>query len=164
MATPNDQTGSDQPDGGLALDDRSGVLVATFQVTGLRLGIDAAHVREALQAQPLTIVPHSRPEVSGLLNLRGEVVTALDLRARLGLYADAEDRPTPMNLVVTIGSEPVSLLVDQIDDVIELDPEVIEPVPDTVEPHLRSLLEGVHQQPDGLLLILDLAEVITPTR
>ncbi|MFP4514332.1 MAG: chemotaxis protein CheW [Acidimicrobiales bacterium] len=149
------------------LGDPRTLLVATFRLAGLRFGIDAGDVREALQGQPLTVVPHAPAEISGLMNLRGEVVVALDLRTRLHLPMSAEpdsSRPPLMNLVVTVGSEPVSLLVDEIDDVIAFDAGDIERVPDTVDPHLTSFLAGVHQQPDGLLLILDLARVVDTIR
>ena len=164
MGIPNQGTEPDRPGGGLVLDDRRVMLVATFRVATLRLGLDAGRVREALQAQPLTVVPHARPQISGLLNLRGEVVTALDLRIGLGLGTETDDPSLLTNLVVTVGAESVSLLVDEIDDVIEVDAEALEPVPDTVDPQLRSLLDGVLQQPDGLLLILDLDQLVTPTR
>jgi len=90
----------------------------------------------------------------GLINLRGQIVTALDMRRRLGL-APREPGRLPMNLVVRTEEGPVSLLVDEIGDVLELDPADFESAPDNLTPEARQLVRGVYKLKGRLLLVLD---------
>lgn len=133
-------------------DDR---LYATFRVDGVYYGVDALHVQEVLRQQPMTTVPLAPDEVRGLINLRGQVVVALDLRRRLGL-APIEPGASAMNVVVSTEGGPVSFLVDEIGDVIEVPEDRLEPAPQTVTAHDRDLLTGIHEIDGELLLILDI--------
>jgi purine-binding chemotaxis protein CheW len=90
----------------------------------------------------------------GLINLRGQIVTALDMRRRLGLSPRLADR-LPMNLVVRTEEGPVSLLVDEIGDVLQLDPADFEAAPDNLTPAARELVRGVYKLKNRLLLVLD---------
>jgi len=133
---------------------------ATFFVDGLFFGIDVLQVQEVLRYQEMTQVPLAPAVIEGLINLRGQIVTALDMRGRLKLHARA-DGQTPMNTVVrTKEGAAVSLLVDEIGDVVEVDAEAFEPVPDNVEPAARDLLQGVYKLKDRLLLVLDTEKTI----
>ena len=94
-------------------------------------GVDAQTVQEVIRYQEMTRVPKAPPSVSGLINLRGQIVTAIDLRTRLGLKPRAAGK-LPMNVVVRSDDGAVSLLVDQIGDVIEVDADNFETPPDTL--------------------------------
>jgi len=127
---------------------------ATFTVAGARYGIDVLRVQEALRSQARTTVPLAPPGISGLVNLRGQVVMLLDLRTRLGLeplVSDAE----PMMVVVEVGGEPISLLVDEIGDVVDVEDSQFETPPDTLPASLRGVILGAYKLENGLLLSLD---------
>lgn len=128
--------------------------LATFVVDGARYGVDVLHVQEALRFQARTPVPVAPPGVAGLVNLRGQVVLAVDLRVKLGL-PPLEQGVEPMMVVVKVGSEPVSLLVDEIGDVIDVDDSQFETPPDTLDTALRDVLVGAYKLDGGLLLALD---------
>jgi len=133
---------------------------ATFFVDGLFFGIDVLQVQEVLRYQEMTQVPLAPAVIEGLINLRGQIVTAVDMRGRLKLRARAAGQ-TPMNTVVrTKEGTAVSLLVDEIGDVVEVDAETFEPVPDNVDPAARDLLQGVYKLKDRLLLVLDTEKTI----
>lgn len=132
---------------------------ATFFLDTLHLGVEVPCVQEVIRFQQMTRVPLSPPVVEGLINLRGQIVTAIDLRRRLGL----PPRPTgrqPMNIVVRTAEGAVSLLVDEIGDVVEADPRLFEPVPHTVRGPAAEVVQAVYKQPDRLLLVLDVAKVL----
>ena len=148
------------PNGTPAEAARSSREYATFFVDGLFFGIDVLQVQEVLRYQEMTQVPLAPGVIEGLINLRGQIVTAVDMRRRLKLSARADDQ-TPMNTVVrTKEGAAVSLLVDEIGDVVEVDSESFEPVPDNVDPTARDLLQGVYKLKDRLLLILDTEKTI----
>lgn len=132
---------------------------ATFVVDDLFFGVDVLRVQEVLRYQEMTAVPRSDGIIEGLINLRGQIVTALDMRRRLNLAPRATGE-TPMNVVLRSDGGAVSLLVDDIGDVIEVDPEGFEPPPATLEPAARDLLEGVYKLEDRLLLILASDQVL----
>jgi purine-binding chemotaxis protein CheW len=132
----------------------------TFTIDDMSFGVEVDRVQEAIRFQAMTTVPLAPPVVGGLLNLRGQIVTALDLRRRLGL----PDRPagqSPMNVVVRTADGVVSLLVDQIGDVVDVEADTFEPVPDTVTEVGTEVIVGAHKLPDGLLLVLDTDAAIT---
>jgi len=136
-------------------------LLTTFVVDGLHLGVDALDVQEVLRFQSMTRVPLAPAEVSGLINLRGQVVTAIDLRRRLR-RPDREPGVLPMNVVVRTDDGPVSLLVDEIGDVIEVPRNSLEENPETVSDLERELVLGVHKLHGQLLLVLDVFKVSAP--
>ncbi len=107
----------------------------------------------------MTRVPLASEAVAGLINLRGEVITAIDMRARLGMAPRPVDL-SPMNVVVRPGNEPVSLLVDAIGDVVEVSAESFEAPPATVQGERRALILGAYMLQSGLLLVLDVAATI----
>lgn len=128
--------------------------LATFSLEGAQYGIDVVRVQEALRFQARTPVPAAPAGTAGLVNLRGQVVLAVDLRVRLGLAplsADAE----PMMVVVQVDGEPVSLLVDEIGDVVEVADDQFETPPETLDPALREVILGAYKLEAGLLLALD---------
>lgn len=127
---------------------------ATFFVADLFFGVDVLRVQEVLSFQQMTGVPRAPEVVEGLINLRGQIVIAIDMRRRLGLPPRAGDVP-PMNMVVRTADGAVSLLVDGIGDVLDVDPGTYERPPENLDPATRDLIRGVYKLEDRLLLILD---------
>jgi purine-binding chemotaxis protein CheW len=132
---------------------------STFDVAGFYFGIDVLQVQEVLRYQELTPVPLAPPTIEGLINLRGQIVTAIDMRRRLGL-PPREDDETAMNVVVRTGDGAVSLLVDEIGDVVEADAASFERPPDNLDPVIRKLVSGIHKLKERLLLVLDKDQTI----
>jgi purine-binding chemotaxis protein CheW len=126
----------------------------TFHLGPLFLGVEVLKVQEVIRRQTMTRVPLAPAAVSGLINLRGQIVTAIDLRQRLGLPDRPADRE-PMNVVVRTDEGVVSLLVDEIGDVIEPSGDTFERPPETLDERARSLVRGVYKLPDRLLLVFD---------
>lgn len=131
----------------------------TFRVDELLFGIKVQEVQEVIRTQPTTRVPLANPIVDGLMNLRGQIVTALDLRLRLRLPASQEDDRS-MNVVVRSSEGPISLLVDKIGDVIQVDRDTFEPPPETLQGDQKELIRGAYKLDEGLLLILDTERVL----
>lgn len=127
----------------------------TFYLHRLLFGIELQKVQEVIRYQDMTRVPLAPRVVSGLINLRGQIVTAVDLRRRLEL-ADRPENQLPMNVVVRGNDGPVSLLVDEIGDVVEVDPEQSEPTPPTLQGVARDLILSACKLQDRLLLVLDI--------
>ena len=132
----------------------------TFTLNGLFFGVEVLTVQEVLRYQQMTRVPLAPPTVRGLINLRGQIVTALDLRRRLDLPERADDIK-PMNVVVRTGDGAVSLLVDEIGDVVEIADDIFESPPETLTGVARELVRGVYKMKDRLLLILDTEKTIS---
>ncbi|HEY3756180.1 MAG TPA: chemotaxis protein CheW [Opitutaceae bacterium] len=128
--------------------------LCTFYIADLFLGLDVLAVQEVLRASELARVPLAPRHVEGLLNLRGQIVTAIDLRRRLGL-APRETGAESMFMIVRTDNAFVALIVDRVGDVIEVDPGSFEEPPDTLRGAIRGLLSGVHKLPGSLLHILD---------
>lgn len=126
----------------------------TFELADLYLGLPATSVQEVLRSQPVTDVPLAPSAVRGLMNLRGQIVILVDLRRRFGL-ADAADGSRPVNVLIHSNDELVSLLVDRVGDVLDIEPSAFEPVPETLDAETRSLLRGALQVSHRLLLELD---------
>ncbi len=132
---------------------------ATFFLDGLYFGIAVLSVQEVIRHQEMTPVPLAPAVVRGLINLRGQIVTALDLRSRLGL-TPRPDGELPMNVVVRTPDGAVSLLVDEIDDVVEVNAAQFEQAPETVRTKVDGLVTGVYKLPARLLLILDVERTV----
>ena len=133
----------------------------TFFLTDLYLGIEVLSVQEVIRYQSMTPVPLAPSAVRGLMNLRGQIVTAIDLRTRLGLPSPVGEA-TPMNVVVRTLDGPVSLLVDRIGDVMEINEAECEPPPDTLAPEIREIVDRVFKLEDRLLLTLNVDELLLP--
>jgi purine-binding chemotaxis protein CheW len=133
--------------------------LTTFTVGGLFFGIDVRQVQEVLRYQEMTLVPQSGSVIAGLINLRGEIVTAIDMRRRLGLK-DREDGVLPLNVVVRSDDGAISLLVDEIGDVIGVGRDSFEQPPDSIDKQQRELLDGVYKLDGRLLLALSTAKVL----
>lgn len=126
----------------------------TFLLDGHLFGIPVESVQEVLRSQRVTAVPLAPPEIRGLLNLRGQIVTTIDLRTRLGL-PPRDDESSSVNVVVRTVEGAVSLVVDQIGHVLEPPRSTYEPAPETVSAVVHELVVRVCKLEDGLLLVLD---------
>ena len=131
----------------------------TFRVGADRFGIPVDRVQEVLHAAGLTSVPLAPRAILGLLNLRGQIVTAVSLRRCLGL-ADAEGAPEALHVLVRYGGDLVTLVVDAIGDVTPIPLERFEPCPDTLRSEVREWIRNVGKLDDGLVLVLDLDRVL----
>jgi len=127
---------------------------STFFVDGLFFGVEVEKVQEVIRYQEMTRVPLAPAVVRGLINLRGHIVTAVDLRRRLDLHERPADQ-LPMNVVVRSEDGAVSLLVDEIGDVLEVDEETFEGPPETLDRKARELICGVYKLENCLLHVLD---------
>jgi len=133
--------------------------LATFVVGRFLFGIDVLNVQEVLRFQRMTRVPLAPPVIVGLINLRGQIVPALDMRRRLFLDPRAPDE-RPMNLVVRTEDGAVSLLVDEIGDVLELKPSAFENTPANVAANVREMIRGVYKLGNRLLFVLDTEKTV----
>jgi purine-binding chemotaxis protein CheW len=127
---------------------------STFFVADLFFGVDVLHVQEVLRSQQMTSVPQAPGVIEGLINLRGQIVTAIDMRRRLGLPQRAGGQ-APMNMVVRTVDGAVSLLVDEIGDVLDMDSATYERPPQNLDPAAKELIRGVYKLKSQLLLVLD---------
>jgi purine-binding chemotaxis protein CheW len=134
----------------------------TFYVDGHYFGLDVLHVQEIIRHQEMTRVPLAPPVVRGLINLRGQIVTAIDLRRRLELGERPADR-LPLNVVVQTDDGAVSLLVDEIGDVLDVPETLFERPPETLKGIARELIRGAYKLNDQLLLILDTERTVDLT-
>ncbi len=132
----------------------------TFMVDDLFFGVQVLRVQEVIKFQAMTQVPLASEVIEGLINLRGQIVTAIDLRRRLAL-PERTDGQGPMNVVIRTEEGTVSLLVDEIGDVLELKEDTFEPPPPTLSGIAKELVTGVHKLETQLLLILDIDKVIS---
>ena len=131
----------------------------TFRVQDLFFGIEVMRVQEVMRPPEMTAVPLASSVVQGLINLRGQIVTALDLRRRLQL-PERDDDAEPMNVVVRRADGLIALLVDEIGDVLEVTEGSYEPPPATLAGVTRDLVSGVHKLDERLLLVLDTERAI----
>jgi len=132
---------------------------STFVVDNLFFGIEVEKVQEVLRYQEMTRVPLAPPVVQGLINLRGQIVTAIDLRRRMDLRARGETE-LPMNVVVRTNGGAVSLLVDDIGDVVDVEDSSFETPPDTLKSDIRALIRGVHKLQGRLMHVLETEKVL----
>ncbi|MEM9907849.1 MAG: chemotaxis protein CheW [Cyanobacteria bacterium P01_D01_bin.44] len=134
----------------------------TFFLDQLLFGVTVEKVQEIIRYQEMTPVPLAPTEVGGLINLRGQIVTAIDLRHRLDLPDRAETQQ-PLNVVVQVGDETVSLLVDAVGDVLDVSADNFERPPETLTGQVRTLIEGTYKLDDRLMLVLDVDKVVDVT-
>ena len=131
----------------------------TFTIGGQLCGIPVLQVRDVLASQEITTIPLAPPEITGSLNLRGRIVTSVDLRVRLGLPTGdvGQDR---MNVVVEHHGELYSLIIDSVGEVLELSSEILERAPATLDASWSRFSNGIYRLDDGLLLVLDIDSVL----
>jgi len=128
--------------------------LCTFYVGDGYFGIPVEQVQEVVRPQPITPVPLAPKVVRGLINLRGQILTAIDLRYRLGL-GEPGDPAKLMNVVVRTDDSPVSFLVDEIGEVLDVDEGCFESPPETLQGDMRALIGGAYKLDGRLLLALN---------
>lgn len=131
----------------------------TFFLDNYFFGVDVQQVQEVLRYQEQTRVPLAPYVIRGLINLRGQIVIAMDLRRRLEL-SERPNEALPMNVVVRTDDGPVSLLVDEIGEVVDVADDLFEPPPETVAGVARELIVGAYKLANRLLLILDTEKIV----
>lgn len=127
---------------------------ASFYIDDAHMGVDVLKVQELLPPQLMTPVPGASVDIRGLINLRGQIVPAVDLRRRLGMR-DAGGEEASMNVVVRSEEGLVSFLVDRIGDVVDAPPDTFEPAPENVANRAARFTAGVHKLSEHLLIVLD---------
>src|ERR1700726_2086321 len=131
----------------------------TVLLDGQLFGLPISRVQDVFVPQRLTRVPLARPEIAGVLNLRGRIVTAIDMRCRLGLPKVEEKRP-PMAGGIQGQGESSGLLIDSVGEVLKLDDNAREPNPVNLDSRLAQISAGVHRLDGQLLVILDVERVL----
>jgi len=146
----------------------------TFFLDHFFLGLEVENVQEVIRYQSITRVPLAPPAVRGLINLRSQIVPAVDLRQFLELDQDVTKIPVetqvdedsehlPLNVVVRTADEVISLLVDDVGEVLEISDDCFEKSPETLRGNARQLIRGAYKLADQLLLILDTDKVVELT-
>ncbi|MEK0445261.1 MAG: hypothetical protein RLZZ399_582 [Verrucomicrobiota bacterium] len=128
--------------------------ICTFLLGENLFGLDVNCVLEVIRTQPVTKVPLAPEAVYGLINLRGQIVTAIDLRRRLDLAVPAEDHPLKMSIIIKTPDGPLCFPIDDVGDVIEVSQDLLEPAPDTMTSNARKMIDSVCKLSSQLLVIL----------
>jgi len=132
--------------------------LCTFTLGELQFGVETRHVQEVIRQTDMTSVPLAPGAVRGLINLRGQIVTVIDLGQRLELPG-REDATPSVHVVALVGGDAVSLLVDAVGDVVEVTDASFERPPGTLDGWVRELIVGVHKLDGRLVLVLDVGRV-----
>ncbi|WP_026379081.1 chemotaxis protein CheW [Afifella pfennigii] len=130
----------------------------TVHIGGQLFGLPIAAVHEVFVPEQVTRVPLAPPEVEGVLNLRGRIVTTIDLHRLLGLPAVSEGHK--MAVGIEYKSESYGLLIDEVGEVLAIDAATREPCPPNLDPRWAEMVEGVHRISGELLLVLDVEAVL----
>ena len=131
----------------------------SFTIAQQLFGIPVLSVQDVLASYKITRIPLAPPEIMGELNLRGRIVTAIDIRRRLGLQPrDGDDKG--MSIVVENENELYSLVVDSVGEVLSLGSAAFEASPPTLDPQFRDYASGIYRLDDGLLVVLDVSRLL----
>lgn len=141
------------------LGDETSIEYVTVLISGQLFGMPISKVEDVFTLQSITEVPLARSEVAGVLNLRGRIVTAIDMRARLGL-PPRESEGNPMAVGVAYKSESYGLVIDTVGEVLRLQKDGIEPNPANLDPRWRQVSAGVHKLEGDLMVVLDIEQVL----
>ena len=131
----------------------------TAFIGGQLFGLPISRVQDVFMPERVTRVPLSSREIAGVLNLRGRIVTVVDMRARLGL-PKPEDGKVPMAVGVDLRGESYGLLIDQIGEVLRLSEDSREDNPVNLDPRMARLAGGVHRLDGHLMVVLDVDRVL----
>ncbi len=131
----------------------------TFRLADQWLGIPVMMVQEVLVAMRIARVPMAPDAIAGFLNLRGQIVTAVDLRKTLRLEPRAQDAEI-MNVVVLHEGELFAFMVDEVGDVVSVANDLVEPTPATLDARWRAACTGIVRRDRGLLLVMSVLEVL----
>lgn len=131
----------------------------TVVIADQLFGLPIARVQDVFVPEQLTRVPLASPEIAGVLNLRGRVVTAIDMYCRLALPPRPEGRP-PMSVGIESDGESYGLLIDSVGEVLKLADDMREPNPVNLDRRLASVSAGVHRLEGRLMVVLDVDRVL----
>lgn len=131
----------------------------TVTIAGQRFGIPVLQVQDVLREQQVTRIPLAPPEVAGSLNLRGRIVTAIDVRKRLGL-PNRKEKEQNMSVVVEYDDELFSLIIDNVGDVLSFRGREFDKNPGTLDPLWRDVSTGIYQLEDELLVVMDVSSLL----
>lgn len=132
---------------------------ATFYLDGICFGVPIEKVQEVLEFQDITPVPLSPPVLPGIINLRGQILTTIDLKTRLELSA-SESTAQPMMIVVRTNEGPINLIVGKIGSVMDVDSELFEKPTETLKAGVRAVTTHVCKLEGRLLLVLDTEKLV----
>lgn len=132
----------------------------TVMIADQRFGIPVLQVQDVLGDQTVTNIPMAPPEVAGSLNLRGRIVTAINVRKRLGMAPQGEDEKRDMSVVVEHEHELYSLIIDRVGDVLSLKNDRFENTPPTLDPVWREIATGIFRLDEELLVVLDIPKLL----
>jgi len=131
----------------------------TMTISGQLFGIPVLTVQDVLGPQKITMIPLAPPEVAGALNLRGRIVTAIDVRKCLGLEPN-KNQSESMSVVVDHEGELYSLIIDSVGEVLSLPADCFERNPATLDAKWRDVSAGVYRLKNKLLVVLDVARLL----
>ncbi len=139
--------------------------ICTFLLDNIYFGIVVEDVQEIIRQQPLTRIPLAPPDICGLMNLRGQVIPAIDLSCRLGMRPAScgLDVEITYNVIVSVADDVVSFIVDDVGDVLDCSSESFEPPPATLNRHMQSFLRGAYKLDRNFLLVLDTLRILNST-
>jgi purine-binding chemotaxis protein CheW len=131
----------------------------TTMIGGQLFGMPISRVQDVFMPERLTRVPLSSSDVAGVLNLRGRIVTAIDMRSRLGLPKNEDGKP-PMAVGVDLRGESYGLLIDSIGEVLKLADDSREVNPVNLDPRMAKMASGVHRLDGQLMVVLDVDKIL----
>lgn len=132
----------------------------TFHVGGRLLGASVAEVHDVFRIHALTPAPLARPDIAGLLNLRGRIITAIDARVRLGLEPREGGYIGAMTIGINRDAEHYGLIVDSVGDVLRIPEDTLQPPPPSLDATWRSVTIGVCKLPKALMIALDMPRML----
>ncbi len=136
------------------------IQVLTLYLDNQKFGVPILTIQDILQTHALTSVPLSEPYIEGVMNLRGRIVTAINLRKRIRNGQSATENQESMNIVIESDHELYSIMVDQVGEVVTLNTNKIEDPPLTLDASWRSVINGVYQEEKEIILMLDTDKII----
>jgi purine-binding chemotaxis protein CheW len=131
----------------------------TVFIGGQLFGLPISRVQDVFMPERITRVPLAPPEIAGVLNLRGRIVTTVDMRRRLGLPPRGDNKPS-MAVGIELKGESYGLLIDTVGEVMKLGEATLEPNPVNLDPRLARVSAGVHRLDGQLMVILDVDYVL----
>ncbi len=136
--------------------------ICTFHIDDHFFGVPIENVQEVIRSPEVTRVPRAHPAVRGLINLRGQLLIAVDLRHRMNL-GTSDMTQKSVNVLLRTDDDVVALIVDGMDEVLELEEDQFEQPPETVDASVRTLIRGVYKLEGRLLLLLDIENAVDVT-
>ena len=131
----------------------------TVTIGGQLFGLPISRVQDVFVLGQMTRIPLASDDIAGILNLRGRIVTAIDMRRRLGLPR-CDSREAPMAVGIDANGESYGLVIDMVGEVLKLGAETFEPIPVNLDPRLKHVASGVHRLETGLLVVLDVDRML----